>query len=94
MHKALSYLATLPDSTVLYDGHEYTKGSFAFGRSVSHYKNRPCFSLTTEKVDPQGEGIQALQKLVESTSQTTGKSTIGDEKKWNVFMRLNDSVIK
>ncbi|GJJ12011.1 hypothetical protein Clacol_006249 [Clathrus columnatus] len=78
MHSALSYLGTLPDSTVLYDGHEYTKGSYAFGRSV----------------DPQGEGIQALGKLVASTSETTGKSTIGDEKKWNVFMRVDDSVIK
>lgn len=37
MNVALSYLATLPDSTVVYDGHEYTKGNLAFAQSV-----RPC----------------------------------------------------
>lgn len=78
MHKALSYLGTLPDSTVLFDGHEYTKGNYAFARSV----------------DPQGEGVQALGNLVASTSQTTGKSTIGDEKAWNVFMRLDSDAVK
>jgi len=35
MHAALSYLGTLPDATVLYDGHEYTKGNAAFAKSVS-----------------------------------------------------------
>jgi hydroxyacylglutathione hydrolase len=36
MLAALSYLATLPDSTVVYDGHEYTKGSVAFAKSVGY----------------------------------------------------------
>lgn len=35
MNKALSYLGTLPDDTVVYNGHEYTKSSVAFGAHVS-----------------------------------------------------------
>lgn len=35
MHKALSYLGTLPDDTVVYNGHEYTKASIAFGAHAS-----------------------------------------------------------
>ena len=30
-----------------------------------------------------------LMKKAEENSCTTGKSTIGDEKTWNVFMRLD-----
>ena len=30
-----------------------------------------------------------LMKKAEGDSCTTGKSTIGDEKSWNVFMRLD-----
>lgn len=35
MHKSLSYLGTLPDETIVYNGHEYTKGNVAFALSVS-----------------------------------------------------------
>lgn len=34
MHRALTYLGTLPDDTVVYNGHEYTRGSAKFGLSV------------------------------------------------------------
>lgn len=34
MNAALSYLTTLPDTTVTYNGHEYTKGNLAFAKSV------------------------------------------------------------
>ena len=34
MHNALNYLATLPDSTIVYDGHEYTRGNLAFAKHV------------------------------------------------------------
>src|ERR1700733_8005784 len=33
MHSALTYLQTLPDDTVVYNGHEYTKSSVAFALS-------------------------------------------------------------
>ncbi|KAF8509914.1 beta-lactamase-like protein [Gautieria morchelliformis] len=78
MYAALSYLATLPDSTVVYDGHEYTKGSLAFAKSV----------------EPGSSGVDRLTQLVSSSPVTTGKSSIGDEKAWNVFMRLDSEPVK
>lgn len=78
MHAALSYLGTLPDETIVYNGHEYTAGSVAFGKSI----------------DPSNAAIARLRKLVEENKITTGQSTIGDEKEWNVFMRLDSEVVK
>ncbi|CAE6432913.1 unnamed protein product, partial [Rhizoctonia solani] len=72
MHKALSYLGTLPDETVVYTGHEYTQITSAFGAHI----------------DPNAPGMNKLRMFAEE-SITTGKSTIGDEKQWNVFMRLD-----
>jgi len=78
MHRSLSYLGSLPDDTVVYNGHEYTSGSVAFGAHV----------------DPENEAIQRLQRIAKEESSTTGKSTIADEKKWNVFMRLDSDAIQ
>ncbi|CUA70843.1 hypothetical protein RSOLAG22IIIB_04325 [Rhizoctonia solani] len=77
MRKALSYLGTLPDETVVYNGHEYTKASLAFGAHI----------------DPDAPGMNKLRKLVEEDI-TTGKSTIADEKQWNVFMRLDSAAVR
>lgn len=73
MDKSLSYLGTLPDKTVVYNGHEYTCGNVAFALSV----------------DSSNEAIQRLSDLSKKEKITTGKTTIGDEKAWNVFMRLD-----
>ena len=78
MHAALSYLGTLPDSTVVYNGHEYTKSNLAFAKSV----------------DPDNPALSALQSLVDSSPVTTGRSTIEDEKEWNVFMRLESDAVR
>ncbi|KIJ60642.1 hypothetical protein HYDPIDRAFT_116941 [Hydnomerulius pinastri MD-312] len=78
MHAALSYLGTLPDETIVYNGHEYTGGNVAFGKSV----------------DPTNPSIARLIKLVQENKVTTGLSTIGDEKEWNVFMRLGSDAVK
>lgn len=78
MHKALSYLGTLPESTTVYVGHEYTKGNLAFGAHV----------------EPGNSYFESLKKLVEDNEITVGKSTIADEKKWNVFMRLDNPEIQ
>ncbi|CAE6417018.1 unnamed protein product [Rhizoctonia solani] len=77
MHKALSYLGSLPDETVVYTGHEYTKITLAFG---SH-------------IDTNAPEMKKLRKLVEE-GITTGKSTIADEKQWNVFMRLDSAAVR
>jgi len=78
MHAALSYLEKLPNETVVYSGHEYTAANLAFANSI----------------DPTNPGISRLAKLVQENKITTGLSTIGDEKEWNVFMRLDSEVVK
>jgi hydroxyacylglutathione hydrolase len=78
MDRALKYLATLPDETVVFNGHEYTKGNWAFGKSI----------------EPDTEGMKKLEKLVKENPSTTGLTTIGDEKTWNVFMRLGSEVVR
>jgi len=78
MIAALSYLASLPDSTVVYNGHEYTAGNVAFAKSV----------------DPKNKDIIRLADLTRENKTTTGLTTIGDEKKWNVFMRLDDDAVR
>ena len=40
MHRALSYLGSLPDSTVVFSGHEYTQDNLKFAESVV------CFTMT------------------------------------------------
>ncbi|TDL27272.1 hydroxyacylglutathione hydrolase [Rickenella mellea] len=78
MHSALSHLGKLPDETVVYNGHEYTASNLAFAKSV----------------EPGNPAMQRLQDLVANNKITTGKSTIGDEKEWNVFMRLGTEAIR
>lgn len=77
MHKALSYLGTLPGQTIVYNGHEYTKSNTAFGRAV----------------DPENPALKKLEKLVSDNAVTTGLSTIAEEKEWNVFMRLDSDPV-
>ncbi|KAK1994482.1 hydroxyacylglutathione hydrolase [Colletotrichum falcatum] len=78
MHNALNKtLASLPDDTVVFPGHEYTKSNVKFAASVL-----------------QNEAIQKLQAFTENNKETQGKFTIGDEKKHNVFMRVEDPEIQ
>jgi hydroxyacylglutathione hydrolase len=78
MHAALTYLGTLPDSTLAYSGHEYTAGNLSFAKFV----------------DPDNKALARLQGLVDSHKITQGYSTIGDEKEWNVFMRLGSDAVR
>jgi len=78
MVKALEYLGSLPDQTIVYNGHEYTAGSLAFGRHV----------------DPTNPALDRLAEIVKKNKITTGLTTIGDEKEWNVFMRLDSDAVK
>jgi len=72
MIAALGKLGGLADDTIVYNGHEYTAGNLKF----------------SEIIEPDSNGTQRLRELVTNNKVTTGKSTIGDEKNWNVFMRL------
>lgn len=78
MDRALKYLGSLPDETIVYNGHEYTAGNLAFGKSV----------------EPNNAGIARLSEIVKNNDVTTGKTTVGDEKDWNVFMRLKSQDIR
>lgn len=78
MDRALKYLGSLPDETIVYNGHEYTAGNLAFGKSV----------------EPNSAGIARLSEIVKNNDVTTGKTTVGDEKDWNVFMRLKSQDIR
>ncbi|PWN26248.1 Metallo-hydrolase/oxidoreductase [Jaminaea rosea] len=79
MHTALNkVLASLPDDTVVFCGHEYTKSNVAFSAGVL----------------PERPAILQLLDEVRKTSVTTGKYTIGDEKKHNVFMLVGDAEVQ
>ncbi|EKM55622.1 uncharacterized protein PHACADRAFT_256360 [Phanerochaete carnosa HHB-10118-sp] len=78
MTAALKYLTTLPDNTLVYNGHEYTKGNAAFAKSV----------------ESDNEALSRLEKLIQEDPATTGRTTIADEKEWNPFIRLNSSSIR
>ncbi|TFY60697.1 hypothetical protein EVJ58_g4974 [Rhodofomes roseus] len=78
MHRALTYLGTLPDQTVVYNGHEYTAGNLAFAKSV----------------DPDNTALKRLAEIVEANKIVTGLTTIGDEKEWNPFARLQSAPVK
>ena len=78
MHEALTYLGTLPDSTLVYSGHEYTGGNLSFAKSI----------------DPDNKAFARLQEIVDSHEITQGYGTIGDEKEWNVFMWLGSDAVR
>lgn len=71
-------LASLPDDTKVYPGHEYTKANVKF----------------LAKVAPQDKEVLRLQEHADKEAETPGKSTIGDEKKWNLFMRVHDDTVR
>jgi len=76
MHYALNkVIASLPDDTKVYCGHEYTKKNLEFAQSV----------------DPNNSAVK--QKLHWATEQEkkgahTVPSTVGEEKTFNPFMRV------
>lgn len=78
MRTSLSYLGQLPEDTVVYPGHEYTSSNLKFAKTV----------------EPDNQAFEKLERLVQEEEITAGKSTIGDEKKWNVFMRLENPAVR
>lgn len=78
MIAALKYLGTLPDDTVVHNGHEYTAGNVAFAKSI----------------DPANEAVARLGEIQRKNKITAGLTTIGDEKAWNVFMRLDSNAVR
>lgn len=75
MHAAMSKLSKLPDSTIVYPGHEYTKSNVKFAVSV----------------DPENKALRNLESFCQKNEKTTGVFTIADEKDYNPFMRTDDA---
>ena len=78
MHAALSKLGALPPQTVVYDGHEYTKSNLAFAKSV----------------DPSNPALARLEQLIRDGVIPAERTTVGDEKEWNPFMRLDSAPVQ
>ncbi|KAK4705307.1 hydroxyacylglutathione hydrolase, partial [Phenoliferia sp. Uapishka_3] len=78
MLRAMNVLSELPGDTKTFVGHEYTKSNVAFAMSV----------------DPTNEAIKKLHDFANKNEVTTGVFTIGDEKEWNVFMRVNSAAVR
>ena len=78
MHAALSYLGTRPDKTITYPGHEYTASN------VRHAKT----------IDPDNKQLLKLEILATENEITTGLTTIGEEKQWNTFMRVETEPVR
>lgn len=80
MDKALNtVLGSLPDDTVVYPGHEYTKSNVRFVETVMNGSESP--------------ELAKLITFTDTNEFTTGVFTIKDEKAYNPFMRLSDPKI-
>jgi len=71
-------LSSLPDDTKVFPGHEYTKQNVKF----------------LIKVAPEDGAVQRLEKLANNNKETQGMSTIGEEKKHNLFMRVDSDEMR
>lgn len=67
----------LPEETVVLNGHEYTGGSAKFGASI----------------EPDNADIQTLVAAAKKGDTIHNGYTIGDEKRWNVFVRLAEPAV-
>ncbi|KAK4336878.1 hypothetical protein RND71_043983 [Anisodus tanguticus] len=77
----INKLSKLPDKTKVYCGHEYTVGNLKFAKSV----------------EPNNQSVINKLKWAEeqrSKKEPTIPSTIGEEKSYNPFMRVNEESIK
>jgi hydroxyacylglutathione hydrolase len=78
MYSSFEKLKALPDETLVYCGHEYTRASAGF-----------CL-----RVDPNNKALQeriAQVKKLSAIGAPTLPSTIGLEKKTNAFLRVNSA---
>lgn len=83
MVTALSKLSDLPSDTKVYPGHEYTKQNVKFLKTVSS-KTSPATSAAVDK----------LYEFAEREKETTGKTNMGQEREWNLFMRSGEQELE
>ncbi|KAK1514873.1 hydroxyacylglutathione hydrolase [Colletotrichum abscissum] len=103
-------LAALPDDTVVFvsfldlpsnliQGQDEAWNKGGGGIIADRAQTKPGHEYTKSNVKfaasvLQNEAIQKLQAFAENNKETQGKFTIGDEKKHNVFMRVEDPEIQ
>lgn len=73
-------LGSLPNNTYVYPGHEYTKSNLKFVQTVMD--------------KTKNKALAKIIDYVKHHEKTTGVFTIGDEKKYNPFMMLEDKDIQ
>lgn len=81
MHASLSRLAALPETTLMYCGHEYTEANLRFAQAV----------------EPNNPDIQAYRDQAHSQrlrGQPTLPSTIGRERRVNPFLRSGHPAVR
>lgn len=82
MLSAMDKLSSLPDDTLVYCGHEYTKANVAFSAAILPKDEAAISQLVKDLKEGKNGG------------RTTGVYTIKDEKSHNPFMRTRDSVVQ
>ena len=80
MYTSLSKLASLPDDTKVYCGHEYTLANIGFARAVE-----PGNAALTDR--------EARDKRQREAGRPTLPSTLGDEKATNPFLRCREPAV-
>ncbi|GFU24704.1 hydroxyacylglutathione hydrolase, mitochondrial [Nephila pilipes] len=81
MLQSLDILSTLPSNTKFYCGHEYTLNNLKFALSVE-----PNNEATLQKLEVVEEKLKR--------NQPTVPSTIGEELKYNPFLRLDKNTVQ
>jgi hydroxyacylglutathione hydrolase len=81
MMDSLAKLAALPDSTRVYCGHEYTEKNLRF-------------ALTLEPRNPALKAKYEWAKAMRAEGKYTVPSTIGDEKQFNPFLRIDSPELR
>lgn len=81
MWESLKKLAALDDDTRVYCGHDYTVENFDFA----------CEVMPADTAFQEAAG-QARKKVAQG--KVSVPSTIGQEKKWNIFLRADDPAVQ
>ncbi|KAL5329035.1 hypothetical protein ACEPPN_002544 [Leptodophora sp. 'Broadleaf-Isolate-01'] len=86
-------LAAVPDDTKVYVNFLFlTEGGLANCTQPGHEYTKANVKFAMSVL--QSEPVKALHAFAENNKETQGKFTIGDEKKHNVFMRMDDPEIQ
>ncbi len=81
MWNSLQKIASLPDDTLVYPGHDYTEENYEFALTIEP---------NNKVAEKYLQGIKEWQKL----DKPTVPSSIGQERATNVFLRADDPEIK